>query len=186
MKLYEISNKYQLTFNKLENAEEVNETDIENELMPIKDEFENKAIAVSSFIKNLEAEAIAIKQAEFNMAQRRKVIENRIASFKNYLLSNMERCDFTQVKCPYFSIKIKDCPESVEITDINKIPDEYMRVKTIKEPDKAKIKEYLQQPFESEKLDSDGDVNNKELFLMSRKLINFGAILKRNKTLQIK
>ncbi len=51
----------------------------------------------------------------------------------------MQKRGITEVKCPYFEIKIKKCPQSVDIIDESLLPDEYKRIKTEISPDKIKM-----------------------------------------------
>jgi len=148
MQLYKIATEYEKAFNAMtadaELAPDVLTPEvIEDSLAAIKDDFDNKAINVSYVAKNLEAEAKAIKDAEKMMAERRKNLEKQIQRIEDYLLHNMERCGITEIKCPYFVIKVKNCPPSVKILSEEFIPDEFMRTKTTKEPDKAKLKDHL-------------------------------------------
>jgi hypothetical protein len=141
MKLYEIAQQYQIAFDKMSEDEELTQEIIEDSLVDIKDDFNDKAINVSYAIKNMEAETIAIREAEKNMAKRRQAIEKKIENVKSYLLNNMERCGITKIKCPYFVIRVKNCPPSVKILAETYIPKEFMRIK--EEPDKTKLKDYL-------------------------------------------
>lgn len=76
------------------------------------------------FIKNLEASADAIKQAEKSMSDRRKSIENKAESIRKYLKDNMQRCGITKIESPYFALTIKKNPSSVVIDDAGAIPSE--------------------------------------------------------------
>lgn len=145
MQLYKIASKYEFAFKKMSEDNELSSEIIEDSLADVKDDFDNKVINVSYAIKNLEAEAKAVKDAEKSMAERRKNIEKRIKNIEDYLLHNMERCGITEIKCPYFVIKVKNCPPSVKILSEEFIPDEFMRVKETKEPDKTKLKEHLKE-----------------------------------------
>jgi hypothetical protein len=143
MQLYKIASEYKLAFDKMSDDEELTPEIIEDSLVDVKDEFENKVINVSYGIKNMEAEALAIKNAEKEMAIRRRNLENQIQRIKDYLQSNMEKCAITEIKCPYFKIRIKKCPPSVQIFEDDAVPDEFMRIKETREPDKTKIKDHL-------------------------------------------
>lgn len=139
MNLYQISNEYQEILEELYDDEgNVNQTALvkleQNEVA-----MEKKAIAIASFIKNLEAEREAIKQAKQDMAEREKRNKKREDELTGYLLSNMERRGVNKISCPYFQIKLKKCPPSVNIVDATLLPDEYKRIKTEVSPDKLKM-----------------------------------------------
>jgi len=111
---------------------------------------EQKAVQVAAFIRNLEASAEQIKQAEKAMADRRKAIEARAAHVKDYLLHNMRACGFTKVTHPNFVIAVKQNPESVVIEDERQIPMDYMRQPETPPPvpDKALIKQAIKDGYE--------------------------------------
>jgi hypothetical protein len=143
MNLYEIDHEYREILRELYDDEgNVNEQaliKLENNQMTM----EKKAIAIASFIKNMEAEREAIDTAKKAMAEREKRFKKRIDELEGYLLSNMERRGINHVSCPYFDIKLKKCPPSVEIVDESALPDEYKRTKIEVLPDKVKIKEEM-------------------------------------------
>ncbi len=144
MNLYKIANEYQNILN--ESID--NET---GEILPqsldrldeVTKSVEEKSIAVASYIKNLDAERKAIEDAKKSMADREKFLERRVEWLTNYLQSNMERCGISEIKSPYFGIKLKKCPISVDIQDENIIPKDYKKVKEITTLDKLKIKDEL-------------------------------------------
>lgn len=111
---------------------------------------EQKAVQVAAFVRNLEASADQIKQAEKAMADRRKAIEARAAHVKDYLLHNMQACGFTKVNHPMFVIAIKQNPESVVIEDERQIPIDYLRFPDMPPPvpDKALIKQAIKDGYE--------------------------------------
>jgi hypothetical protein len=145
MNLYEISAKYQAILSNLID-DETGEINVEQGklLEVIKDDVNNKAIAVASYIKNLDAERYAIEQAKNAMRDREFALECKIEWLNDYLQVNMERLGINEIKCPYFAIKLKKCPVSTDIRDESLIPDEYKKRKEVVNVDKVKIKEDLQ------------------------------------------
>lgn len=139
MKLYEISNDYIKAFNELSEMEGITQDIISDTLSPITDEFNNKAIAITSYFRNLEAETNAIKEAENSMYERRKAIEKKIENIKVYLKSQMISTGINKISCPYFSVTLAKSKNSVNILDSSKIPSEFIREKVIKEPNKELI-----------------------------------------------
>jgi hypothetical protein len=144
MKLFEIANEYKtLLDNSFEyETGEINATSI-SRLDELAGDLKEKGIAVASYIKNMEAERRAIYEASKSMMEREERLSNQIYNLESYLQSNMERCDIKEISCPYFVVKLKKCPISVEILDENDIPDEYKNKKEIISIDKIKIKEDL-------------------------------------------
>lgn len=144
MNLYEISNEYQALL------DDRYDPDTGEFLQPalgrideIAEQLEDKAIAVASYIKNLEAEREAIEKAKKNMAERESRLDKRADYLSQYLQSNMERCGITEIKSPMFVIKLKKCPVSTDILDENMIPNDYKKSKEIVTIDKLKLKEEM-------------------------------------------
>lgn len=143
VKLYEIADQYQYLMNDLYDYETgaVNEMALEK-LNELTDTMEKKAINITRIFKELEASADAIEKERKAMQVRENALKNQIKRLKEYLLSNMERCEIKKIECPQFSITLQKNPISVEILNESEIPSDYNRVKT--EIDISKIKEDLQ------------------------------------------
>ena len=139
MNLYEISKEYEEILNDLYDDEgNVNEQALmrleQNDLS-----MQKKAIAIASYIKNMDAEREAIDSAKKAMADREKRYKKRIDELQGYLLTNMEKRQINIITCPYFEIKVKKCPASVDIYDESALPEEYKRTKVEILPDKIKM-----------------------------------------------
>ena len=80
---------------------------------------------VALWIKELDAEAKAIREEEKNLAARRKVNENKIASLKGYLSMALSGQKFST---PRVKISWRKS-ESVDIPDPEKIPASWYRAK---------------------------------------------------------
>lgn len=96
---------------------------IEAESYPLEVKAQNVAYAV----KTLEANAAAIKEAEKQMAERRKAMENRAARIREYLQTCMEVANVSKIECPHFAMSIKNNPPSVEVYESNLVPIDFMR-----------------------------------------------------------
>ena len=103
-------------------------------------EFEEKAINVTMFLKNMEATAEAIKNAETEMAKRRKALENRAQWLKDYLKANMLATGISKIECPYFKLSIQKNPVSVDTFDEDAIPLEFKEQVITWKIDKVAIK----------------------------------------------
>lgn len=88
---------------------------------------EVKAQNYGFVIRNLEANADAMKQAEEAIAKRRKTVENRISYMKERLKTGMEIAGVTKLECPEFSISIKKNPSAVDIFESGLIPIGFMK-----------------------------------------------------------
>lgn len=124
--LYEIAHEHRQMVEKLlaTDADEQTIADtIEAESYPL----EVKAQNVGYAIKTLLANADAIKAAEEQMALRRKAMENRAASIREYLLACMKVAGVQKIDCPHFAIKIAANPPAVCIDDDRQIPATFWR-----------------------------------------------------------
>jgi hypothetical protein len=142
--LYEIAAEYRQMVEALmatgDDAQTIADT-IEGESYPL----ETKAQNVAYAIKTLQANAKAIMEAEDAMYARRKAMENRAASIREYLLECMTLAGVQKIDCPHFSIRVATNNASVIIDDDRQIPAEFMRTPTAPppQPDKTAIGEAL-------------------------------------------
>lgn len=123
--LYQLSGDYLAIANKLSDSDLPPEV-INDTLESLSGELEEKCTNVALFVRNLEATAESIKAAEKQMADRRKAIENKANSIRQYLQVNMQRTGITKIESPYFALTIKKNPPSVVIDDVEAIPAEFM------------------------------------------------------------
>lgn len=144
MKLFEIANQYENILSQTFDNEtgEINEEALAA-LDAVKDDIKEKGIAIASFIKNIDAERKAIEEAKKSMAEREARLDKRVTYLTSYLQSNMERCGISEISCPYFAIKLKKCPVSVDVVDENSIPEKYKKTKSLVSVDKVKLKEEM-------------------------------------------
>lgn len=143
--LYELSQDYRQALETLTDPEnDLPAEVIADTLEGLQGTLEDKAIAVAQFFKNLEATAIAIKEAEQRMSHRRKAIENRVTSLKTYLKVNMESCSITKIESPWFTLSIAKNPAAVDITDEDSLPDEFVEVVTTRKVNKTAIKQAIE------------------------------------------
>ena len=140
--LYDISNEYAEAVEKLSDmdlpAEAVRDT-----LEGLRGDLETKTKNVAMFCQNLDALAKQIKEAEQQMAHRRKVLENRAESIRGYIKHCMESAGISKIECPYFKLAIRNNPPRVVLDDA--VPPEYLRTPEPPppEPDKKLIAELL-------------------------------------------
>lgn len=90
MTLYEITERYS-NLAALMDDDEIPAEDILPALDTVDDEFDEKADNVACFIKNLTAEAAAIRAEEQALAERRKAKEAKAKKMKDYLSEQMTR-----------------------------------------------------------------------------------------------
>jgi hypothetical protein len=142
--LYVIAQEYNNQLEKLMSLD-LDETTLADTIEGLSGELEVKATNVAMFIRNLESTADQIKLAEAAMAARRKILENKAESIKNYLLKNMQLTGISKIESPYFALTIKKNPPKLVIDDAGQIPTEMYIYPPAPppHPDNAKIKEAL-------------------------------------------
>lgn len=147
--LYELSSEYVSIQQKLIDAD-YDEQTIADTLEGLSGDLTAKAVNVAMFIKNVEATAEAIKQAEKNMAERRKALEKKADTIREYLKNNMQACNMTKIECPYFALTLKKSPPAVIIDDQDAIPNNLFVCPEppVPFPDKKAIAELLKNGVE--------------------------------------
>lgn len=120
--LYQIATQYHADVRKLEELDLDDQTFLDT-LESLSGDLEVKASNVAMFAKNLEATAEAIKNAESQMYERRKRLENKAKSLYSYLLANMQACGISKIESPYFALQVKKNPASLVVDFEGSIPD---------------------------------------------------------------
>ena len=124
--LYELAAEYRADAEKLADMD-LDEQTLADTLEGLGGELEVKAQNVIMFTRNLEATAAAIKEAEAQMAARRKALENRAAGLRRYVLENMQFAGIQKIECPFFKLSIRENPAAVDIYEPGLIPAQYMK-----------------------------------------------------------
>lgn len=144
LSLYEISREYcdmvEHLMNVQDDAQAIADT-IEGESGALTIKAQNVAYA----IRNLEAAAEAIQEAEKQMAERRKRIETRAGSIREYLHNCMTLAGVSKIECPHFVLSIAKNPAAVEVFEQSLLPVTYLDFPDAPPPsaNKAKIKEAI-------------------------------------------
>jgi hypothetical protein len=125
--LYQISDAYLADVRKLEELDLDEQTFLDT-LESLSGDLEAKATATAMFVKNLEANAEAIKQAEKAMAERRRTQESKADRIRQYLLENMLKTGISKIDCPYFVMSVRKNPPAVDVLMADQIPDEYFDI----------------------------------------------------------
>ena len=89
LSLYEIDDKYKTVLADLESMEDIDRQTIDDTMSVFKDELDKKCLAVGAFIKNLNAEAKAIKDAKDGLASRQKAVEAKSQRMREYLAAHL-------------------------------------------------------------------------------------------------
>ena len=136
LSLYEITGGFPALMDNEEITEEEKKK-IEDELIVL---LQQKSQNIIGYTKNIELTINAMKEEEKRIADNRKVLENKISKFKEYVKECMENNGFTKIETELGTLSIAKSPTSVEIVNEDEVPNEFKQeVVTIK-IDKTKIK----------------------------------------------
>lgn len=147
MSLYEIDTRIQQIIDNIMDAAdsetgEVGEIDL-TELHELQEARETKLENIALYIKNLTVEASAIKEEENTLAERRKRLERKSERLKGILIDAMKADGNKKISSPRFEASLRNS-KSTEITDMEKIPEKYINIKTERSADKKAIKEAIE------------------------------------------
>lgn len=125
-----MSSLYELVGDRLALQNKLEELDFDAET--IADTLEGDSLAIQAkiesyafVIRNMEALPDAIKAEEKRLAERRKAIEKRVESIKEWLFVNMQTAGISKIESPVFTISLQNNPVSVVIDDESIIPADY-------------------------------------------------------------
>ncbi len=144
MKLYEITEQLR----ELMVMDDVPAEQLQDTLDMVNEEFEQKAEQVAAFIRELSLDSDGYKAEIERLSDRKKAIDNKIDSMKDYLRVNMQAADMTKIKGKLFTITLGSPTETVYVADPMLLPDELVYIK--REPNKTDIKSQLKSGAEIE------------------------------------
>ena len=148
MNLYQITQQYQHDAAKLADLD-LDEQTLADTLESMSGDLEVKATSTIMVSRNLRATASAIKEAEAQMAARRKAMEARADALDLRVFTTMQATGITRIESPYFALSIANNPASVDVFDSLQVPADYMReIPATSAPDKALIKRALQDGYD--------------------------------------
>jgi len=144
MKLYEITGKYGLLMERLEEEG----TDIEEVLAlfdDLKEDLKDKADGYGRVRANYKAQIDALKAEEKRLADKRRHLEKIVESLETRLFDAMKLMDTKRIDTDLFSFRIQKNGGAapVIITEPDMIPPEYLNV-TVK-PDLKAIAAYIEE-----------------------------------------
>tara|TARA_Y100001960_G_C14211236_1_gene604427 strand:+ start:67 stop:543 length:477 start_codon:yes stop_codon:yes gene_type:complete len=137
MKLHQISSD----IHELLNSHDI-ET-IKDNLDSMELAFNDKAESIVKYTQNIEADINQVDDMIKQLQARKKVLSNKVESFREYVRYNMELNGFSKIECPLFTLTLKQPSKIVEIEDQELIPDEFVSVDVVLNVDKTKLKNAL-------------------------------------------
>ena len=141
--LYQLSDEYLVALDTLTQQDDIPPEAIADTLDGLAGEWEDKALNVARFIKNLEAEAAAINEAKKSMDAREKAASNKAMRLKDYLREQIDRTGL-KPKAADICIKTQKNPASVVIVDEFDLPEDCIEIRETRHIDKGALKSMLQ------------------------------------------
>lgn len=139
MKLYELTEQHRDLQELAEGDNDDLQTALADTMEAIEGEFNDKAVSLISVVKNMDLDIDSINTVIKKLQERKKTIENKQNSMREYLRLNMESSGISKISCPLFSITLGKGRDAVQIDDESKIPADYLNIKTSTSPMKADI-----------------------------------------------
>lgn len=133
MKLYDLSGPYRELQRLAEDGE-----DVEPALAKLDDVLEVKAERLLAVLRGLEADMTALDAEAQQLAKRKRKLAATEAQLRGFLVKSMTDAKIERIKCRAFTMWLKQS-DAVIVDDEEAIPDDFMRVKTIREPNKTLI-----------------------------------------------
>ena len=112
--LYEIAKDYK---DALEELSDLEDEAVLDTLEGLKGTLEAKSENIIKYTQNLNGTIKAMKEAEKNMAERRKRLEKKTENIKKYVKSVMEENQITKIETVNFDLNIKKNPPKAVIED---------------------------------------------------------------------
>lgn len=119
LSLFEIDDNYKQALAELEAMDDLDPQIIEDSLAGMKDDVETKCLSVGAFIKNLDAEANAIKEAKDGLAAREKSIANKAKRMREYLAAHLPN----KLTSPYVSLTPLKGREKIVVDNAELLPE---------------------------------------------------------------
>ena len=144
LSLYEITGAFPMIMEQEEIEPKLKE-ELERELTVL---LQEKSQNIIGYARNIDLAIEAMKIEEKRITEQRKILENRVEKFKQYVKDCMERNGITKIETALGSLTIAKNPISVEIINENEIPSEFKTEVVTVKVDKTKIKDNFKETGE--------------------------------------
>lgn len=141
--LYKIANSFAELANSDLPAEMIADT-----LEGIEGEMEIKVEQCLAIIKNELAYASALRGESDNLQLRARQSERRVERLKTYISESLSTTGKSTLKAGVHQVTVRSGSKSVEITNVDDIPVDFVKYDTTVTPDKAAIKKQIEAGFE--------------------------------------
>ena len=142
MNIYQIQHEYLLLVNQIiENGGEVTPQQ-ELNLQITRDQLQDKGTNYAFVIKKLDAECDIIDAEIKRLTELKKVRQNACERLKNNISNAMHTFEVDKIESPLIKLSFRKS-QSVNVSDVNSLPNEYKTIKVTEQADKVKIKQAL-------------------------------------------
>ena len=138
--LYEIAKDYK---DALEELTDIEDEAVVDTLEGLKGTLETKSENIIKYTQNLNGKIQAMKEAEKNMADRRKRLEKKVIGIKKYVKNVMEENQINKIETVHFDLSIRKNPPKAIIEDEEMIPKDFIDTQVIEKVNVNKVKEEL-------------------------------------------
>jgi hypothetical protein len=143
--LYQLADEYKFLCDYVGDPE-CSDEDFGKALAQLRDELEGKAENIGKLILSMQTSIGAISTEENRLASRRRVLENKIAHLKGYLLQELTAAGIDKVERDVVTVSLRKAPPSCVVINQDEIPYEFRRtIPETWEPDKKAIIEQFKQ-----------------------------------------
>lgn len=138
--MYEIADQYRTVLDiEPESDEEL--TAQMSALDELEGEITTKADNIVRYMRNLSAEADALKAEEDRLYQKRKAVENKHERLKAYLATQLMMAGLRELKAGIFKLRFQPTTPAISIIDESAIPEKFWVIE--REVSKQSIKEAI-------------------------------------------
>jgi len=142
MNLFNIQHEYLLLINQIiDNGGEITPQQ-ELNLQITKDQLQDKGTNYAFVIKKLDAECDIIDAEIKRLSELKKVRQNACERLKANISNAMQIFEVDKIESPLIKISFRKS-QSVNVADVNSLPNEYKTIKVTEQADKMKIKQAL-------------------------------------------
>ena len=112
---------------------------IQDTLEAVEGEFEEKAKSLMIVVNGMGSDVDSINTEIKRLQERKKIIQNRQESLRDYLRHNMQESGIKKIECPLFTITLANGRDIVQIDNIDEIPTDFVEIETNLKPDKKTL-----------------------------------------------
>lgn len=142
MNIYQIQNEYLLLINQIiENGGEVTPQQ-ELNLQITREQLQDKGTNYAFVIKKLDAECDIIDSEIKRLTELKKVRQNACERLKANISNAMQIFEVDKIESPLIKLSFRKY-QSINVADVNSLPNEYKTIKVTEQADKMKIKQAL-------------------------------------------